>query len=132
MRSYVPPPLEQNRYLNYLESFWLGDLSPFLFIKLLNHLFISWRLGYLFHTWSFSPVLLYFLGQIPAALSIGNTFCWLQFSFDIFPLLRIFVFVFLCIFLLLSTTRCSGFILYIYCPCTKISNFSKGSWFLLL
>lgn len=74
-----------------------GDLHK-LFGILLHRIFISFRhllinismhsriFRYLFHTFSYNPIVLYFVTQITPALTFGISFSWLLYPVDMPPL----------------------------------------------
>lgn len=95
-----------------------------------NHLFNSlWTHGHLIYTRGYNSMLFYFVNQIVPALFIGSSFIWLLCPFDIS---HHCVLLLLSTFLLFGTTRCPGFILYIFCPSSRISHLYKELWLHLL
>ena len=99
----------------------MGDLCLHLFI------YIIWTHRYLCYILGSNLILLNFVVHIIPVLAIGRSFSLLLDPFDTLPLVRVFFcLLFLSTSLLSGITRCFKLIMYVSCPSSRISCFSKG------
>ena len=111
MGSYTSPPWGWIIYLNYLEFFFLGDLSilPHLFVQ--SFIYINMD-SWMFIFWGYNPILFYFISQIVTILAIWSFFQLASMSLwqDLIILKFLFLFLALSNFLALQGAPTSSFI----------------------
>lgn len=115
----------------------MGHLSPLLHLFIQPFIYISMTTWiFILYSW---VIIKYFFAQVVPALAIGSSLYWLLcpsailwITVFLFGLGFLLLWLFLSIFLLSGTKRCSGLNLCICCTSPRISHSSKEPWFLLV
>lgn len=128
--SYVPLPWGRSRYVNYLEFFWMGDLSIVLHLLIYSTIYL-FQYGLMNICFMFGVRIYYFINFVLKLFQFGPLFQLSVYSCSSLKYPHQF-FSDRGTALLSDSGRCSRPNLYISRPCLMIRHFSKEHCFTLL